>query len=162
MFSPKKLFSSKCSPLKKCSSQSVLLRYHHGENTSTHCGGYSDFKLHKYDNPLQHTTFFSVLQWKIRLVKLSTLTWNCTNSLSHYKTRHSMRFTMGNHIYASVNSNFKLHKCGNLLQNTSFWVFCNEKTGLCKCQLWFTIAQMLYPIAKHVLFCVLQWEIRSI
>ena len=37
VLSPKKVFSSKCSSLKECSPQSVLLRYHHEENTSSHC-----------------------------------------------------------------------------------------------------------------------------
>ena len=32
------MFSSKCSSLKKCSPQSVLPMYHHGENTRNHCG----------------------------------------------------------------------------------------------------------------------------
>ena len=38
VLSPKKVFSSKCSSLKECFPQSVLLRYHHEENTSSHCG----------------------------------------------------------------------------------------------------------------------------
>ena len=111
----------------------------------------SNLKLHIF-SILPKNVFSWDLKWKISFVQVPTLTLNCKNAITHYKTRLFDCFTVEKLICATVNSNFKLHKCNIPQQNTSFLVFCSWKSDLCKCQHCFEIAQMRSSIAKHVLF----------
>ena len=61
--------------------------------------------------------FLNVLQWKIRFVQVSTLTWNCTNAVFQRKTRCFVCFTVKNQLCASADSIFKSHTCDYLSQN---------------------------------------------
>ena len=80
----------------------------------------SNFKSHKSNIPSQNTYFWVFFQWKIRFVQVSTLTWKCTNVVFHSKKRLLVLFTLEKQFCASVNTDFKFHKCHNPLQNTSF------------------------------------------
>ena len=131
--------------------------------------------------------FLSASKRKIRFVQVSTMIWNCTNAVLHRKIRLFVRCTVENQLCASANADFKLRKCNNPWQNTSFWVenpilaivysnfklhkcnippqnmsfwvFWSRKSDLCKCQFWLETAQMRYSTPKHVFFYVLPWKI---
>ena len=57
----------------------------------------------------------SVLQWKIRFMQVSTLTWNFRNAVFRLKTRLFVRFTVKNWLCVSANADFKLHERDNLV-----------------------------------------------
>ena len=59
-------------------------------------------------------------------MQLSTLILNYTNAILNHKTCLFECFEVEYPICASVNSDLKLHKCGILLQNTSFCTFYGE------------------------------------
>ena len=130
------------------------------------CNGKPDFskcqlwlEIAQMRYPTAKHVFLCVLSWKICFVQVPTLTLNCTNLVIHRRTRLFECFIVGNPISATVNFDFKLHKCNIPPQNTSYQVFCGGKSDLCKCQPWLEIAEMQYFASKHVFLCVLQWKI---
>ena len=63
-------------------------------------------------------------------VQVPTLTLKCTNLVIHRRTRLFECFIVENPISATVNFDFKLHKCNIPPQNTSYQVFCGKKNPI--------------------------------
>ena len=114
--------------------KSSLFEYFKVENLICASVNY-DLKFHKCGNSLQNTSFCAFYKWKISFVQVPTLTINCTNAITHRKTRLFDCFTVKQPICATVKSDFKSHKCKISQQNGYFCVFCRGKPDLCKCQL---------------------------
>ena len=108
---------------------------------------------------LKNTSFCAFYKWKNSFVQVPTLAINCTNAITHRKTRLFDCFTVKQPICATVKSVFKSHKCKIQQQNGYFCVFCRGKSDWCNCQLRLEITQMRYSTAQKFLLCISQWKV---